>query len=204
MDGDYSLEGTVYLELFDDGSLDLRFDSNYLTQTNVFDVHVFLTNDNDYSTPIDTVGMLLVENIGTIDGLDYSSGAMTFNLPSGVGINDYQHIVFICVQYGRLHWGDGVFGESETVLTNTAEIEEVEKLSINIYPNPSEKGMVEIQFQKPQQNTLLEVLNLNGQVISSERIFGEQSYFIELQESGTYFLRFTSGGSSTVKKVIRL
>ena len=39
VDGDYSLEGDVYLELFDDNSLNLRFDTNYLTQSNVFDVH---------------------------------------------------------------------------------------------------------------------------------------------------------------------
>ena len=105
MDGDYALQGDVYLELYDDNSLNLRFDTNYLTQTNVFDVHVFLTNNNNYTTPIDTTGMLLVENIGTISGLNYSSGAMTFNLPSGVGINDYGHIVLICMQFeiGRAH-----------------------------------------------------------------------------------------------------
>lgn len=87
-----------------------------MTQSNVFDVHVFLTNNNNYSNPIDTTGMLLVENIGTINGLNYSSGAMTFNLLSGVGINGYQHIVFICVQYGRLHWGSGAFGNSIVTL----------------------------------------------------------------------------------------
>lgn len=110
-DGDYLLQGTVYLESFDDGTLDLRFDSDYLTQSNVFDVHVFLTNDNNYAAPIDTAGMLLVENIGSIDGINYSSGAMTFDLPVGVGINDYQYIIFICMQFGRLHWGDGVFSD---------------------------------------------------------------------------------------------
>lgn len=109
VDGDYLLQGTVYLESFDDGSLDLRFDSDYLTQSNVFDVHVFLTNDNNYAAPIDVTDMLLVANIGSIDGLDYSSGPMTFDLPAGVGINDYQHIVFICMQFGQLHWGNGEF-----------------------------------------------------------------------------------------------
>ena len=48
-DGDYSLEGTVYLELFDNNSLDLRFDTDYLTLSNVYDVHVYLSTTNDYS-----------------------------------------------------------------------------------------------------------------------------------------------------------
>lgn len=118
-DGAYSLSGTVHLELYDDNSLNLRFDSDYLTQRNVFDVHVFLTNNNDYKAPIDTAGMLLVENIGTVSGLNYSSGAMTFSLPEGVGIDDYKHIVFICMRFGQLHWGDGTFEESGT--TNTSD-----------------------------------------------------------------------------------
>ena len=202
MDGDYSLAGTVYLESFDDGTLDLRFDEDYLTQSNVFDVHVFLTNNNNYSTPIDTAGMLLVADIGTISGLNYSSGARTFDLPAGTGISDYEYIVFICVQYGQLHWGDGTFGEVVPTTTTVKEVDE--KLAINLYPNPSENGRIEIQFQHPQQNILVEVLNLSGQLISSERIFGEQAHFIELKESGTYFLRLTSDDGSTVKKVIRL
>ena len=104
VDGDYSLDGTVYLELFDDDSLDLRFDSDYKTSTNVFDVHVYLSTDNNFQKPIDTSEMLLVENIGTMTGLNYSSGARTFDLPAGVGINDYKYVVFVCVFYNRLHW----------------------------------------------------------------------------------------------------
>jgi len=79
--GDYIMQGTAYLELYDDNSLKLRFGSDYITQSNVFDVHVYLTNDNNYNAPIDTTGLLLVENIGTISGINYSSGAMTFDLP---------------------------------------------------------------------------------------------------------------------------
>ncbi len=118
MDGDYLLQGTVHLELYDDNSLDVRFENDYLTTNNVFDVHVYLTNNNNYADPINTSGMLLVENIGSIDGIDYSSGPMTFNLPAGVGINDYQHIVFVCLQFGNLHWGDGTFGASEPTFSS--------------------------------------------------------------------------------------
>lgn len=202
-DGDYALEGTVYLELFDDNTLQLRFDENYLTQSNVFDVHVFLTNDNNYATPIDTTGMLLVENIGTISGLNYSSGLMTFTLPPGVGINDYQHIVFICIQFGQLHWGNGVFGDSD--ITSNTTIEETNNVSVSIYPNPSESDFINFQFQKPQQNILIEVLSINGQLISSEYVTSIiEQYQIELKDSGTYFLRLTTNNKSTVEKLIRL
>jgi len=201
VDGDYALEGTVHLELFDDNSLDLRFDPDYLTQTNVFDVHVFLTNDTDYTAPIDTTGMLLVENIGTISGTNYSSGAMTFNLPLGVDINDYDHIVFVCVQFGQLHWGNGVF--SVSVATSTTEIDENDALAVSVYPNPSENGIIELQFQNAQQNTFLEVFGLDGQLISSERIVDEQLHMLKLEDAGTYFLKLTSSTGSTVRKVVR-
>ncbi len=87
--GKYDLEGTVYLELFDNNSLDLRFDTDYLTLNNVYDVHVYLSTTNDYTEPIDSSEMFLVANIGTISGLNYSSGAMTFDLSSEDG-NSYE------------------------------------------------------------------------------------------------------------------
>ena len=190
VDGDYSLDGTVFLEFYDDNSLNLRFDGDYLTQSNVFDVHVFLTNNTNYTTPIDITGMLLVENIGTISGLNYSSGPMTFNLPAGVGINDYDNIVFVCIQFGQLHWGNGVFEASIPAGIN--DIEAIEELMVDVYPNPSESDWVEIKFNDLQQNTLIEVLDLKGRLIKNDRIVGKQAYSLELKESGAYFLRSSS------------
>ena len=181
VDGDYTLDGTVYLELYDDGSLDLRFDTDYMTQSNVFDVHVFLTNNNNYANPIDTTGMLLVENIGTINGLNYSSGAMTFNLPTGVGINDYQHIVFVCVRFGRLHWGNGAFGNAVATTLDVAEATKED--GINIYPNPTENGVMNIQFQDVLQNVLIEVYDVNGRVVSSDHFLQKEEHRIELELS---------------------
>ena len=202
VDGDYSLEGTVYLELFDNNDLKLRFGSDYLTQSNVFDVHVFLSTTNNYQSPIDTSNMLLVSNIGTESGLNYSSGAMTFNLPSEVAINDYKYIVFVCVKYGQLHWGNGVFGE--VTLSSTEFDENRDKLPVDIYPNPSKNGKIEILFKTPQQNLLIEVFDVKGQMLSSERVLWKQQHFLELKNSGMYFLRFTSYDTSLVRKIIRL
>jgi hypothetical protein len=174
-----------------------------MTQSNVFDVHVFLTNDNDYSNPIDTTGLLLVENIGTLTGLNYSSGPMTFNLPAGVGINDYQHIVFICVRFGQLHWGDGEFSES-SVITNTTELDGLERLAVDIYPNPSGTDLVNVKLENPQTNTLLEVMSLEGKVVLREYVVGTQPYSVELKDPRTYFFKLTSDVSSVVRKIIRL
>ena len=203
-DGDYTLQGDVFLELFDDNSLNLRFDENYLTQSNVFDVHVFLTNDNDYAAPIDVSEMFLVANIGTISGLDYSSGPMTFNLPADVSINDYQYIVFVCVQFGRLHWGDGVFEES-VLITNTVDVENAQDVAVSLYPNPSTSEVIAIQFQKPQQNVVIEVVGLDGRLVSTTRAFAiDQQHLIEIPETGTYLVNITTDSGSTVKKSVRL
>jgi hypothetical protein len=202
VDGDYSLDGTVYLELFDDNSLNLRFGSDYLTQSNVFDVHVFLSTTNNYQRPIDTSNMLLVSNIGTESGLDYSSGARTFNLPSGVGISDYQYIVFVCIRYGRLHWGNGTFGE--VTLSTYEYTEDTNTLAPEIFPNPSKDGRVEVTFKTPQENILIEVFNISGQLLSRERIIWNKKYRTELKSTGLYFFRLTSNETSVVKKIIRL
>ncbi|MFK7786850.1 MAG: T9SS type A sorting domain-containing protein [Crocinitomicaceae bacterium] len=107
--GDYATSGTVYLETFDNNTIQVRFDNDYLTQSNVFDVHVYLTNNTNYSAPINVSNNYLIANIGTISGLNYSSGAMTFPISSSVSINDYDHIVLVCLSFGQLHWAHGDF-----------------------------------------------------------------------------------------------
>lgn len=186
MTGDYATSGTVYLEAFDNGTLDLRFDDDYMTQSNVFDVHVFLSNDNNYTSPIDTAGMLLVENIGTINGLNYSSGAMTFNLPAGVGINDYQYIVLICVQFGQLHWADGTFGAEQSTaslsnLTNAPEFQ--------LYPNPANEN---ITLSGDLENKTIQILALDGSIVDEYVATGAiQTLNTQTLMSGNYIVKLT-------------
>lgn len=84
------------------------------------------------------------------------------------------------------------------------DIKAIEELMVDVYPTPSESDWVEIKFNDLQQNTLIEVLDLKGHLIKNDRIVGKQTYSLELKESGAYFLRISSEGLSTVKKVIRL
>jgi len=200
VDGDYILQGTVHLEAFDDGSLDLRLEDDYMTQSNVFDVHIYLSNSDDYNAPIDTSEALLVENIGSISGINYSSGAMTFELPSGVGINDYNFIVFICVQFGNLHWGNGTF--SESIVSSTEDLESSFKPSIEIFPNPSANGQFKIDVLE-NENLSLEVLDISGRSIIAKTLEYNTSNTVYIENSGIYFFRFNSGSSSITKKVIR-
>lgn len=199
VNGDYALQGTVHLELYSDSSLVLRFENDYLTQSNVYDVHIFLSNDNNYTAPIDTTGWLLVENIGTISGINYSSGPRSFNLPTGTGINDYQYIVFVCVQFGRLHWGHGVFGAS--VFTNVPYLQVNHVLDLSIYPNPFTSGVTTIQFEAPQEEILIEVFDVNGKILSNEHLFNLQQYALLLQETGIYFVRITTKNGVVIKTI---
>ena len=125
---------------------------------------------------------------------------MTFDLPSEISIDDYEYIVFVCIEFGRLHWGNGTFGES--VLSNKTDIEKRNELGVSIYPNPSKSGLIDIRFQNTQQNTLIEVLNVNGQIISSQRLLWKQHHLIELNDSGIYFIRLISDEASMVQKII--
>ena len=195
--GDYTTEGTVHLEAFDDGSLNLRFENDYLTQSNVYDVHIFLTNNNNYNSPIDTTGMLLVENIGTINGSNYSSGARIFSLPSNVGINDFQHLVFICVQYGRLHWADASFGTEMNAVTNVEDTD-LEEL-FHVYPNPSADGKVFITSEI--QGGDVSVFDATGKMIKRVVLNANQKS-IFIKESGIYFIRFSTNDGVITRKVL--
>ena len=99
-----------------------------------------------------------------------------------------------------MHWGNGTFGES--VLSNKTDIEKRNELGVSIYPNPSKSGLIDIRFQNTQQNTLIEVLNVNGQIISSQRLLWKQHHLIELNDSGIYFIRLISDEASMVQKII--
>ncbi len=200
VDGDYILQGTVHLEAFDDGSLDLRLEDDYMTQSNVFDVHIYLSNSDDYNAPIDTSEALLVENIGSISGINYSSGAMTFELPSGVGINDYNFIVFICVQFGNLHWGNGTF--SESIVSSINQVEDPIKPIVEVFPSTSENGQFEIAVLR-NENVNLEIFDLNGRLIDFKSLKQNSNNTVYIENSGIYFLRFNGRNSTMTKKVIR-
>lgn len=90
-----------------------------------------------------------------------------------------------------------------TLTDCTVGIEEISKVELNVYPNPSQ-GLFTVNHVALTQ-AHLEILNAVGQVVATQRVEnGSVSTSFELNlASGVYFLRArTSKGTSTVQKVI--
>ena len=90
----------------DIGDLVLRLDGDFSTPAGP-DVQVFLAND-----PENISAAFFVEDIGTTDGINHFSGAISWNLGNQLGINNYDYVIFRCVVFG-LHWANGNFGAAE-------------------------------------------------------------------------------------------
>jgi len=106
--GGYSISGNGILEEFDDGTIQFRLDDNFATPAGP-DVRVFLSDD-----PNSTQNSVEIANLGTRDdGINHFSGALTVDVPAGVGIDDFDYLVFYCVAF-RQHWASGNFGATES------------------------------------------------------------------------------------------
>ena len=105
VDGEYEMEGTAFLERFDNGNLQLRLGDDFKTERGP-DVQIFLSSDR---TSI--AGALKIIDIGPGDGIDHFEGALTLAVPGNPDIDEYPYIVFRCFAF-RAHWGGGAFEES--------------------------------------------------------------------------------------------
>jgi len=102
-EGGYSVSGNAILEELSNGNLQLRLDEDFATPRGP-DVRVFLSDD-----PISVSNSVEIQDIGTgRGGINHFSGAITFEVPAGTGIEDFDHIVFYCVDF-RQHWASGNF-----------------------------------------------------------------------------------------------
>ena len=98
--GVYNLSGTAIWERFDDGTMTLRLGDDFVTDSGP-DVQIFLSND---STSI--AGGVMIADIGTTDGINHFSGAISFDVPPTTDINGYQFVVFRCITFAAF-WGGG-------------------------------------------------------------------------------------------------
>ncbi len=111
----YTLDGIAYIEELSNGTFRFRLSSTYSTQSGP-DVQIFMTNNATFATPINTTGALFVQDVGTgTGGINHFSGAYSIILPGISSLSDFDHVVFTCVGFGNLHWGNGSFG---TTITN--------------------------------------------------------------------------------------
>ena len=97
-----------------------------------------------------------------------------------------------------IYYGHGRVNAYNALSSLTAGINNNEKLSLQIYPNPSE-GVINISGS----NYPLEVsvYNTLGQIIKEETLTGSNSS-ITLNKSGIYFIKVKEGNNEVSKKVI--
>ena len=103
LNGIYNISGTAILERFTDGSLQLRLSEDFSTDRGP-DVQIYLSND---STSI--AGGVMLLDIGSVDGINHFSGALTIPISGQFDINDYAFVVFRCVSFSA-YWGGGRLG----------------------------------------------------------------------------------------------
>lgn len=174
--GGYAISGRAYLEKFDDGFIKLRLDDDFATDPGP-DVQVFLSNDS-----VSITNGLMIEDIGTqVDGINHFSGAITFDIPRETNIDQYQYIVFRCVQFG-VHWAGGRFGASDCPSTES-----------NITINAS-----------PEQDTTIHAANTittSGEIIITKNVIFQAGQSITLTsgfhaQAGHNFLARIAASSS--------
>lgn len=98
---DYSITGDAILQEFDDGRLTLSLSEDFDTPQGP-DVRVLLGNSLSLSGAIEIV------NLSTIN---HFNGAKTFEIPENISIEDYQFVLFFCVQF-QLFWASGEFDDT--------------------------------------------------------------------------------------------
>lgn len=82
----------------------------------------------------------------------------------------------------------------------------LEKLSLEVFPNPA-KQLIQVRFSKKlEQQVLVEVYNLQGKkIITTEIASGEEQQILQLESlpSGTYILRITHNRQFNSYKIIK-
>ena len=113
----YAIQGDALLQEFDDGVLTLSLTEDFKTSPGP-DVRILLS---------DTLALAGALEIVNLSDINHFSGAFSIDLSSGIGIDDYQYILFYCVEFQQF-WASGEFGEtvapgdSITCMKNTPQL----------------------------------------------------------------------------------
>ncbi|RZT93407.1 putative secreted protein (Por secretion system target) [Ancylomarina subtilis] len=96
--------------------------------------------------------------------------------------------------------------ESSVVVTvdNVTGIEEIDSdpVNVSLYPNPS-KGAFYIELNKrPTDGAALELINLSGKLIYSQKLYEKKTYLNLSLKSGMYFLKVELDNRTVMKKII--
>ncbi len=134
----YSIDGNAFLEELSDGSLQFRLSDDFDTPSGP-DVRVILNSS------ISGSGGMEVINLSTIN---HFSGALTVNVPSSVDIEDYDFVVFFCVNFNQL-WASGQFGSTTNVGGPICEESDVNNASgsdtVDICPTDGNDDVIDFE-----------------------------------------------------------
>ncbi len=97
----YTIEGNAFLEEFSDGSLQLRLSDDFSTPAGP-DVRILLGN---------SLSLNGAEEIVNLSDIGHFSGELIVDVPAGIGIDDFDFILFYCVLFQQF-WASGEYGDA--------------------------------------------------------------------------------------------
>jgi hypothetical protein len=102
--------------------------------------------------------------------------------------------------------GTGEIINAEKQSISGANVNEMETIAFNVYPNPA-SDLVNISFEGENTDYSISLMDIQGRVISSREIAnasGEQvvSFSTENVAKGSYIVTVTSNGATTTKNVV--
>ncbi len=101
------------------------------------------------------------------------------------------------------HEDDGMMASFIVIDTLTSVMENYSGVDYTIYPNPSSDQFIIGFDQSPEENVLIEMIDLSGRVVLQQICSGgnTQVTLTPTVESGTYMIRISSATGSSTKRV---
>ncbi|NOQ73520.1 MAG: T9SS type A sorting domain-containing protein [Crocinitomix sp.] len=87
----------------------------------------------------------------------------------------------------------------DVVVGSSVNVNELEKLALNIYPNPT-TDLLTIEFEG---SYTYELINVNGDILFTGTAKDKHTLSLEDQASGVYFIKVTSNNITKVNKVVK-
>ena len=136
----YTITGTATLEKVGNENIKLKLSSDYTTPSGP-DVRIYLSKLESFSSN----STLEIVNLA-VKG-DFS-GEKTFNVPSGVNMDDYPYILFHCLRFNA-SWAKGTWSSIEGSCSPTSIWNQNVKKETRIFPNPTQ-GV--LNFENTMEN----------------------------------------------------
>lgn len=190
MEGDgpvYTVDGSATLTEYSDGSLTFTFGDDYSTQSGP-DVKLYLTPEPGVVT-----GGVLIADLSS-DG--HFSGAKTYDVPSGVTINQFDHLTFRCVEFGQ-RWGKGTF-EARVVTS----IFDKKTSGLELFPNPANSNIT-VTIPESVSNATIEIYSAQGILVSSLEASNDQTILdVNTLKNGIYTVAIRTEETTFSEKLL--